>query len=62
MKQPFTKEEEEIMNLITQTWNKFIKLERGHPMEVTEFIDGIHKLQSIMSHRCLKRIFPEYFK
>ena len=59
---PFTKEEEEIMELIVNAHNKFSKLERGHSMEIQEWVTSIHSLQSILSHRCLRREFPDYFK
>jgi hypothetical protein len=58
---PFTKDEEEVMNLIVQAHNKFLKLDRCHPMEVQEWVSGVHKLQSILSHRVMKRNYPKYF-
>lgn len=58
---PFTEQEEKIMRLIVEAHNEFMKLERGHSMEIQEWVTGIHQLQSILSHRCLKRLFPSYF-
>ena len=58
---PFTKEEEEIMNLIVNAHNKFVQLERGHKMEIQEWVGAIHNLQSILSHRVMKRNYPNYF-
>lgn len=59
---PFTKDEEKIMNLITQSHKEFLRLERVHPMEVQEWVFAIHQLQSILSHRVLVRDYPKYFK
>ena len=59
---PFTKEEEEIMKLIVDAHNKFSKLKRGHSMEIQEWVTAIHQLQSILSHRCLRRIYPDKFR
>ena len=61
-KQPFTEKEQVIMENIKKVWNDFLELERMHPMETQEFITHIHGLQSIMSHRALKRDYPKYFK
>ena len=58
---PFTKAEQEIMNLIVNAHNKFVELERGHKMEIQEWVTAIHQLQSILSHRCLRRLFPSHF-
>lgn len=58
---PFTKQEEKIMQLIVEAHNEFVKLERGHSMEIQEWVSGIHQLQSILSHRCLRRLFPSHF-
>lgn len=62
IRNPFTKEEEAIMELIVNAHNKFVELERGHNMEIQEWVTSIHSLQSILSHRCLRREFPEYFR
>lgn len=62
IRNPFTKEEEAIMELIVNAHNKFVELERGHSMEIQEWVISIHSLQSILSHRCLRREFPEYFR
>ena len=58
---PFTEQEERIMQLIVDAHNEFIKLDRGHSMEIQEWVTGIHQLQSILSHRCLRRMFPSHF-
>lgn len=58
---PFTEAEEEIMNLIVKAHNKFVELERCHKMEIQEWVGAIHNLQSILSHRVMKRNYPDYF-
>jgi len=61
-KQPFTPDEQEIMDLLVKAHNKFVTLERKHPMEVDEWVRSFHKLQDIMFYRVIKRDYPEYFK
>jgi hypothetical protein len=58
---PFTEQEAKIMQLIVDAHNEFVKLDRGHSMEIQEWVSGIHQLQSILSHRCLRRLFPSHF-
>jgi hypothetical protein len=58
---PFTEQEQRIMKLIVEAHNEFVKLERGHSMEIQEWVSGVHQLQSILSHRCLRRLFPSHF-
>lgn len=60
-RKPFTEEEEKIMKLIVEAHNLFHQLKRGHSMEMQEWVDGVHKLQSILSHRVLKIDYPNYF-
>ena len=58
---PFTKEEEEVMQLIVEAHNKFIKLKTTHPCELDEWVYGIHHLQNILGSRVLRRDYPNYF-
>jgi hypothetical protein len=58
---PFTEQEAKIMQLIVEAHNEFVKLDRGHSMEMQEWVAGVHQLQSILSHRCLRRLFPSHF-
>lgn len=60
-KEPFTPEEKEIMSLIVEAHNKFLELERTHPMEMTEWVDSIHRLQDLLGARVLRRDYPETF-
>lgn len=61
-KQPFTPDEEEIMNLLVQAHNKFAALERMHTSEIPEWVISLHKLQDILFYRVVKRDYPEYIK
>jgi len=58
---PFTEQENKIMQLIVEAHNEFLKLDRSHSMEIQEWVFGIHQLQSILSHRSIKRLFPSHF-
>jgi hypothetical protein len=59
--EPFTKAEGEIMSLIVEAHNKFSALERTHPMEITEWVDAIHRLQDLLGSRVLRRDYPKTF-
>lgn len=58
---PFTEEEEKVMKSICDVYKGFNELERMHPMEMQEVTQAIHQLQSMLSHRALKRMYPNYF-
>jgi hypothetical protein len=59
--QPFTDKEAEIMDLLVKAHNNFIELERTHPVEITEWVSGLHKLQDLLGSRVLRRDYPETF-
>ena len=61
MKNPFTNEEQEIMDLIVKAHNKFIKIEPTHPSDITDWLDGIHKCQSVIASRIVRRDYPHFF-
>lgn len=60
-KEPFTDGEKEIMNHIVSAHNKFVGLERTHPMEIQEWVDAIHRLQDLLGARVLRRDYPTTF-
>ena len=62
MKEPFTKEEEEIMRLIVEAHNKFSKLKSTHSNEIKDWVNNIHNLQSVLSLRVLRRDYPNYYQ
>lgn len=61
-KNPFTKEENEIMNLLTEAHNKFMKLKQVHPNNPIDWVNGIHKCQDVLINRVVCRDYPNYFK
>ena len=54
--------EKKLLDKIVELHNEFMSLDRGHPMEVNEWVTGIHQLQSIVEHRILRNLFPNYFR
>ncbi len=61
MKNPFTEKEQKISDLLSEAHNFFIELERTHPMEISEWVSSIHKLQDLLGARVLRRDYPETF-
>ena len=61
MKKPFTEEEQEVMNLLVEAHNKFVKIEAMHPDHIREWVDGIHKCQTVLKSRVVTRDYPEFF-
>jgi hypothetical protein len=61
MTNPFTPQEDEIMNHLADAWNDFIKLEITHPDEKRDFANAIHTLQQIMVMRIVRRDYPMTF-
>lgn len=47
------------MDHIVAAWNEFTKLERYHPDELNDFADGVHKLESLLGLRILRRDYPK---
>lgn len=60
--QPFTQQEENVMQLIITAHKEFLKLEEGHPNEMQEWVKGIHELQNVLISRMARRMYPNYFK
>ncbi len=61
MREPFTKEENDIMALLVEAHNKFIELEQTHVMETSEWVNSFHKLQDLLGARVFRRDYPETF-
>lgn len=61
MKEPYTKEEKEVADLLIEAHNKFIKLKRTHPSEMDEWIVNFHRLQKVVGFRILRRDYPDTF-
>lgn len=60
-KKPFTKEEEQIMSLLVEVHNKFLDIEQTHSNDIKEWVDGIHKCQSVLKGRVIIRDYPDVF-
>ena len=61
MKNPYTKEEKELMDMILDVHNKFCDIKRTHPDEMRDWIDGIHKCQGIIMMRITRRDYTNEF-
>lgn len=51
--------ENEVLDHLVSAWNKFVELKQTHPSDMSDFADGIHKLQSILGIRILRRDYPK---
>lgn len=54
-----TPEEGKVMDALILAVEEFIKLDRQHPNEGSDFIDGIHKCQTVLGLRILRRDYPK---
>jgi len=61
IKQPFTKQEQEIMDSLVDAHNKFVAMEQMHPDDTKEWVDGIHKCQNVLMRRIVARDYPDVF-
>lgn len=57
-----TKEEEEILMLTEEIWNRFLALPINHPMEANEMAIKIHDIQRMIISRPGFRLNQEMFK
>ncbi len=57
-----TEQEIIILNKLAEAWNEFLKLDKFHPSDNSEFSEAIHKAQLIVMARKAVRDCPEYFK
>lgn len=55
------KEETQIVFLLAKSFNLFVKLDKQHPSEVSEFGEAIHKAQLIIGMRVARRVCPKVF-
>lgn len=53
-----TSEEREALDALVVAANIFGKLERQHPDELRDFVDGIHRCQYLLAMRVARRAFP----
>ena len=57
-----TQEEEEILRLTEEVWNRFLELPINHPMEMNEMAIKIHDIQRMIISRPGFRLNQEMFK
>jgi len=57
-KQGLYPDEQAIMDKLMAAYEAFLKLNREHPDELREFVDGIHRCQDILGMRVLRRAVP----
>ena len=57
----FTLEEEEILRLTEEVWNRFSELPINHPMEMNEMAIKIHDIQRMIISRPGFRLNQEMF-
>lgn len=57
-----TQEEEEILELTAELWNKFLQLPINHPMEANEIAMKIHDIQRMIISRPGFRMNQEMFR
>lgn len=58
----FTQEEEAILRLTEEVWNRFLELPINHPMEMDEMAIKIHDIQRMIISRPGFRLNQEMFK
>jgi hypothetical protein len=57
-KQGLSPDEQAIMDKLMAAYEAFLKLDREHPDELREFVDGIHRCQDVLGMRVLRRAVP----
>jgi hypothetical protein len=58
----FTQEEEAILRLTDEVWNRFLELPINHPMEMNEMAIKIHDIQRMIISRPGFRLNQEMFR
>ena len=53
--------EEEVLNKLSEAFSLFYKLEKQHPKDLNEFVNGIHQCQQIISLRFARYYRPDIF-
>jgi len=60
-KNPFTQEEQNIMDSLLKAHSEFTKLEQSHPSELQDWIYSFHQLQGLLIQRVVRRYYPNIF-
>ena len=53
-----TPEEQEVMDKLMECYGAFLKLDREHPDEMRDFVDGVHVIQGVLAMRVVRRCYP----
>jgi hypothetical protein len=61
MKKLISSKERQILNYLVLAYNCFLKLERQHPNELTDFGNGIHQCQYLIGMRIARKVTPKIF-
>ena len=56
-----TDEEKEVVDLLADAWNKFVKLPNKHPSDNPDFAQGIHRCQYLVAKRVAVRADPDFW-
>ncbi len=51
--------EQMVMDKLIECYAAFLKLDREHPDEMRDFVDGIHRIQGVLAMRIVRRCYPE---
>jgi len=51
--------EQKTMDALVLAYGEFLKLDRTHPDEMRDFVNGIHRLQELLAVRIARRDYPE---
>jgi hypothetical protein len=54
-----TDDEGVVLDALVTAIEAFAKLEAQHPFEAHEFVDAIHRCQSLLTLRIARRVFPD---
>lgn len=51
--------EGEVMDKLVEAHHRFLFLDAGHPDERREWTEALHRLQTLIAARAMRRLFPE---
>lgn len=54
-----TQNEQIVMNKLMEAYEAFLELNKEHPDELRDFVDGIHRCQDVLAVRICRRIYPK---
>lgn len=54
-----TKKEQQVMDKLMECYDLFIEIDKEHPDEMRNFVDGVHRIQEVLAMRTVRRSYPE---